>query len=71
MTDVFSGKFTETDPTDPTKTVEVLVYHAVAVVGYTSDNEIVFFDPAKGNFQVALLISTIFNKLVQSNSKSI
>ncbi len=53
MTDVFSGNITEPDPTDPTKTVTVAVYHAVAVVGYTTDGEIVFYDPAEGNLQVA------------------
>jgi hypothetical protein len=53
MTDVFSGNVKEPDPSDPDQVIEIAVYHAVAAVDYTTDNKIIFFDPAKGNFQVA------------------
>ncbi len=51
MTDVFVKSGQETDPSDPSKTINVIVTHAVAVIGYTDDGKNIFFDPSEGNFQ--------------------
>ncbi len=53
MTDVFIRDVQEPNPENPEQLLTYRITHAVAVVGYTETGDIIFFDPAEGNFQVA------------------
>ncbi len=53
MTDVFVRDVQEPSLTNPNVLETIRITHAVAVVGYDENNNMIFYDPAKGNFQVA------------------